>query len=135
MGDLIIVKGAKMQMPTAFGPIQLIVPPLHTLEATGEATIEDANICQKGDEKLVTINTAYKTTSHPTPGMVKLTIIEASTASYVFSKLPVITAQKWKVLCSVTTPATDPKGNSDATPPQSQDVSIISNPNQFVTVG
>ncbi|TWS00141.1 hypothetical protein [Pseudomonas saxonica] len=134
MGDFIIVKGAQIKMPETFGPIVLVAPPLHTLEATGYATIEGAKICQENDEKKVKITTKYTTAIHIKPGEVLLTIAEAKTASYVLSTKPVITAQKWTVLCAVKIPATDPQGNLDPTIPQLQDVFIINNPNQFVTV-
>lgn len=140
MSKNIIVDGAILTFPTAFGPIKLVPPiPPYKISGSGEATINSCKICQQGDEKKIVISNTYITDSATIPGSVTITISKVETASYVFSSKPVIIAQKWTALCTVTDPAKIPTPPGPPVPqpmpPQSDDVPISSNPNNFVTAG
>jgi hypothetical protein len=140
MSKKIIVDGAILTFPAAFGPIKFVPPiPPYRVAGSGAATIKNSKVCQLGDEKKVVITNTYITDSATIPGSVTITISSAETASYIFSAQPVIIAQKWTALCTVTDPAKIPTPPgppvTQPMPPQSDDVPITCNPNDFVTVG
>lgn len=135
MGKNIIVSGAVFSYPSQFGTILVTIPP-KTLSGKGHATINGAKVCHAGDELQANLpSVSYTAGVATTPGTASITIIKAQAATIVSSTLPVITADKWTVLCLPLSPAYIP-GNppTPVTPPASSvDGSIISNPNSFVT--
>ena len=140
MSKKIIVDGAILTFPAAIGPIKFVPPiPPYRVAGSGHATIKNSKICQKGDEKKIVITNGYITDAATIPGSVTITITSAETANYASSTQPVIIAQKWTALCTVTDPAKIPAPPAPPTPqplpPQSDDVPITSNPNDFVTAG
>lgn len=137
MSRLIIVNGAKLQLPAKFGDITLSPPPASVpVHGSGHATIDGQQVCLQGDEKSIRILCAYTTQKATIPGTVLISITRAEVSVVALSPEPVIVAQQWTALCQVTVPAQIP--GSPPTPEPHVDVteqvSVIDNPNTFVTV-
>ncbi|MEL4073301.1 hypothetical protein WKW50_24535 [Ochrobactrum sp. GPK 3] len=134
----VIVDGAYLQFPLNFDDIVFVPPiPPYKVTGTGHATIKGHKVCHHGDEKKIIITNGYVTAAATIPGTVTITITHVDTADYVTSTRPVIIAQEWEALCTVTVMAKipNPAGPIDEPhAPVKKNVPISINPNTFVEI-
>jgi len=123
MSEYLIVDGDALTFSTTFGANTVTVTGPAKISGSGEATVENKNICIVGDEKKVSVFAAYVSSAYPVAGSGNLTIISLAAdqqAIFVTAATPVIVVgSQFNALFTVTTPASHPDNGPDPTPTSS----------------
>ncbi|ROP62293.1 hypothetical protein EDF81_0778 [Enterobacter sp. BIGb0383] len=138
MSDYVIVDGDQLKFDPQFGANTVTVTGLAQISGTGEATIDNKNVCILGDEKKVSVSATYISSAYPQSGSGTLTIASLAAdqqAPFVMAQTPVIVVgSQFIALFTVQTPATNPNTGPDPTPMASGSGSFT-NSQLFVTAG
>ncbi|SDY38002.1 hypothetical protein [Pseudomonas sp. NFIX28] len=124
MNDWVVIQGDIVKFDPVFGN-RTVIPPPTTINGTGKATINNKNVCVKGDERQVRLmNVPYTTASHTVPGTGTITIVALDASQEAKKSICgqpiIIKGQKFKAQFLPTQPAMTPP------PASSPDLSVPS---------
>lgn len=138
MSAFIVVDGDRLNFSPTFGANTVTPTGTPQISGTGEAAIENKNICIVGDEKKVSVSATYTSAAFPTSGSGTLTIAALAAdqqVAFATAQTPVIVVgNTFTALFTVSTPASHPTNGMDPLKTVPGTGSFI-NSQQFVTAG